>query len=160
MHVPLLVWNGETSGRHDEMVGLVDLVPTILEWGGQEEFPESIYGYSLQPLLNGDGTWSREQVRGGWSVDPDGSRPRRLACRTRSWKYVRDGVDGTGRLHDLDADLGEQTNVADEHPDVLAEFRERIDAYEREIDATARETESVEMDEATKNRLRNLGYVE
>jgi hypothetical protein len=41
-------------------------------------------------------------------------------------------------LFDLEADLGEQTNLADGHPDVVTRLRERMLALDGELTAHAR----------------------
>ena len=42
-----------------------------------------------------------------------------------NWKGVSVPFDGEIQLYDLRSDLGEETNVADEHPEVVAKI-ERI----------------------------------
>ena len=52
---------------------------------------------------------------------------RRLAVRKGSWKYVAPrGKDGKEQLFDLANDIGEQSNVAAQHPEKLAELRELL----------------------------------
>jgi len=41
-------------------------------------------------------------------------------------------------LFDLEADLGEQTNLAERHPDLVARLRERMLSLDGEITANAR----------------------
>ncbi|MFB6094599.1 MAG: sulfatase, partial [Halanaeroarchaeum sp.] len=91
MHVPLIVYDGDSSDTHDEMVGLMDIAPTAATLAGVETLPENFYGYSLGPLLEGrSGDWEREGVLGSWYDVPAG--PERFAYRTADWKYIRDYV--------------------------------------------------------------------
>ena len=44
------------------------------------------------------------------------------AVRMGHWKAIRFGAGGKLELYDLRTDLGETTNVADHHPDVVAKI--------------------------------------
>jgi len=101
------------------------------------------------------------------SVDPDAVTTDYAVARTlddsavglrgRRWKYVRT-ADGD-RLFDLVEDPGETTDVAERHPDVLADLRERCDdvleSLPAENPADADPGDTREM----KAHLRSLGYV-
>jgi arylsulfatase A-like enzyme len=185
MHVPLIVHEGGAGGAdatrdgdradagagsgrvHEEMVGLIDIAPTIARWADVDTLPSAWWGRPLQPLLAGRSEeWDREGVRGGWYDSPE--EIWRLAYRTRDWKYVRDYVHDRELLFDLRADPGEHENLVEgggtigegEGPEVLAEFRGVIDDYEADIESTAVDVEEVDMDEEVKERLRRLGYKE
>lgn len=147
LHVPLLVQDGDATGDREELVGLLDLAPTLVDWADGTR-PDAFCG---EPL---DGNHDREQVVAEWAdYETD---DRRFALRTTDWKYVR-LEDGQERLFDLAADPGETHNVADGNQDRLADFRERIDDHAERVQT---ETQTAEMDEAVAARLRDLGYQE
>jgi arylsulfatase A-like enzyme len=161
MHVPFVVYDGESGGVHDDIVGHVDIAPTLARWGGAAELPENFWGHPLQDLLAGDPAgWPREGVRAGWCDLPEGTR--RLAYRTDRWKYIRDDVHDREELYDLDADPDERENLlaGATEPAVLEELRATVDEYERDIDATAVDVDEVEMDPEVRERLQRLGYQE
>ncbi len=129
-HVPLVLW---APGRipvseSDAMVTLVDVLPTILETLGLPE-AEGISGRSLYPVMRGASASHRDAVmlsEATWQAS--------RAVRTPEWKYIRflqttiygrDGVE----LYDVVADPDEQHNVADEHPEVVAELGKRLDHW-------------------------------
>lgn len=151
-HVPLVIEGGswDDTGTYDELVGLVDLPPTLVEHAGLS-IPESWEGYPLQRLLAGD--WPRTEVIGGHG-DLDGP----YGCRTARWKFIWE-ADEPSLLFDLEADPGEQENVAADHPDVVTELRERIEDHRQRVRRTDEDVD-VEMDEEVKERLRRLGYAE
>jgi arylsulfatase A-like enzyme len=162
MHVPLIVYDGSTSGTHDELVGHVDIGVTLASQAGVETLPEHFWGASLDPLLRGDSSnWTRQGVCAGWCDLPDETR--RLAYRTDRWKYIRDYVYDREELYDLKTDPDETENLVEDgqaEAGALEECRDRIDQYERDIDSTSVRMETVEMDEAVKERLQRLGYKE
>jgi len=118
--VPLIV---KPAGEDPPRGGVVrtqvrgfDVMPTLLELAGIEP-PDGLEARSLVPLLSSDGPDRlavTETLDGG------------LAIRTPEWKYISRSwrqPDGAEALFDLRADPLEQRNVADEHPERVAELR-------------------------------------
>ncbi len=63
-------------------------------------------------------------------------------------------------LYDLVADPGELRNIATDQPQRLAEFRNRLDELQSHLaPALKKAPSSVELDKATLDRLRSLGYL-
>jgi arylsulfatase A len=51
---------------------------------------------------------------------------------------VRKDDDEINELYDLETDIGETTNIYDQHPDIVADLRAKIDACRKDIgDAAA-----------------------
>ncbi len=120
VHVPLILWApGQIPvAESSAMVSLVDVLPSILEVLGLPE-AEGIDGRSLLPLARGEVTGHREVI-----MLSEATWQAARAVRTPEWKYIkfmqstiygRDGVE----LYDLAQDPHEQTNVADQHPEVV-----------------------------------------
>ena len=97
------------GARHDELVELVDLAPTVLETCGLQT-PPFMQGRSLLPLLEGREYAPRSSAYMYWKI-PFGSHWR--ALRTERFKYCVSG-DGQELLYDLEADPAELRNVVDE----------------------------------------------
>ncbi|WP_436344704.1 sulfatase [Natronorubrum sp. FCH18a] len=155
LHVPLLYDDGSgDGGEHDDLVGLLDVAPTLVDGAGLEQ-PPTFRGESLHALFDGDG-WSREHVVGDWENTNSGER--RFSYRDREWKYIRTG-DGE-ELYDLTADPDERENLVDAEPEPLEHARTVIDEHERAVEETATDLGEVEMQEEVKERLRDLGYQE
>jgi len=101
----------------DDLVSLVDVPPTLLEWAGIEA-PAHYHGRSLQPLVDGTAVDWPEEVFVQISESQVGR-----AIRTKRWKYCIDAPDKNGGrdadspryveqyLYDLDADPHERTNL-------------------------------------------------
>jgi arylsulfatase A-like enzyme len=54
-----------------------------------------------------------------------------LGLRAGRWKYIHETDSGRSRLFDLDADLGESTNLADAHPRLVDEYRAEVVGWAR-----------------------------
>jgi arylsulfatase A-like enzyme len=158
IHVPLVVDDGEHDGRFGELVGLLDVAPTLVD-AADLDVPENFYGHSLRKLH--DDEWPREHVIGNWA-DPEGDT---YGVRTEGRKYVSRGGDADPaaaeeELYDLDADPSETTNVVDDRPEECEAFREIIADESELIAGTRLNLGEVEMDERVKSQLRDLGYSE
>jgi len=179
LHVPFLLDDGvgssdpdehDADATHDDLVGLLDLAPTLAEYAGADR-SDAFRGESLASMDD----HSRDAVIAEWADTSDdadeqsSSSPasqaqqdaddRRFAVRTDDWKIVR-LEDGAERLFDLSSDPDERTNLVADQPDAAARLRDRLDDHERLLAASGEDMASVAMDEDVKERLRDLGYQE
>jgi arylsulfatase A-like enzyme len=122
IRVPMIVrWPGKVAaGRVSGHVwGMWDFLPTAAELAGTTA-PAGLDGVSMAPALLGKEC--REQETLYWEFHEGGFHQ---AVRMGDWKGVRHGTKRPLELYDLKNDLGEKTNVADGHPDIVA----KIEAY-------------------------------
>lgn len=126
--VPCLVrWPGqiEPGVRVTDMASALDLLPTLGSiTGAPVPVDRVIDGTDISPLVGLDGP----------SVDPDRSffyiaGANIEAVRIGRWKlHVRKGRAEMAELYDLERDIGETTDVAADHPDIVANLTAAIDA--------------------------------
>jgi arylsulfatase A-like enzyme len=90
-----------------------DFLPTACELAGIDP-PKGIDGLSFLPELLG-----REQAKHEYLYWQYRGKE---AVRKGPWKAVRLRPDKPMELYNLETDLGEELDVADKHPDVVAEM--------------------------------------
>jgi len=174
IEVPLIFWcpGRFPSGRVvTEPVGIVDIVPTLLELAGLP-VPEGLDGISLVPLMRGgEPAGARALVS---DVDLSIENPFlpfgavddfALAIRVGRNKLVYHSEDGSRRLYDLGSDPDENVDLATSRPDLLARLEpqlERAIARRRAARSHARppDASDAERDSQFIEQLRALGYVE
>lgn len=154
MHVPLVFDGIAGAERIDDVVGLIDLSPTLLDAAGRS-IPETHCGSSLVPLME-DGARDSDHVVGNWGDIETGER--RYAYRDTRWKYIRHG-EGE-ELYDLAADPEETDDRSEAEPGVVDRLSDHVADVEAAIEETRTDLGDVEMDESVKERLRDLGYKE
>ncbi|MCA9060746.1 MAG: sulfatase-like hydrolase/transferase, partial [Planctomycetaceae bacterium] len=122
VRVPTIVrWPGQVkAGSESDFVsGFEDWLPTLLDVvGAADAVPERTDGVSLKPLL----TTGTQPERGFLYREFPGYGGQQ-SIRVGRWKAVRQNMrqgNLTVELYDLVADIGEQHNVAADHPDVVA----------------------------------------
>jgi arylsulfatase A-like enzyme len=153
---------GEGQGTVvSDQVGLIDVLPTVLDLLGiDEDMP--LQGRSLRSLWLGRGQAPRAYF-GEAAYDSE-----LLAVRTERWKYVSAGRSlGERReeLFDLRQDSMEQVNRCRQEETNCARLREQARAWKQAQEALrARlllpEGVPATVDETTAEQLRLLGYVE
>ena len=109
--------------------GAVDSTPTAFwDWGATladlagADAPEGGDGVSLLPVLRGEAApalAARPYLY--WEFTERNQEAQ--AVRAGRWKWLRDLAAGTESLYDLAADPAEATDLAGEHPDVVARLR-------------------------------------
>ena len=80
--------------------------------------PKNIDGISIYPLLTGQVQTNRHEFL-YWEFHEQGFQQ---AARMGDWKAVRPQAGDTLELYNLKSDLGEQKNVAEKNPKIVAEF--------------------------------------
>ena len=120
LHVPMLVrpplGSGEVAGEVDAMVGLQDVMPTILDHAGLEP-PASVSGRSLMPAVRGEAIADEPQLGSLLQFDPQQGHLLLDSYRTRQGKLIRFLGIGDDRrpkvlgdqIFDLTQDPGEQS---------------------------------------------------
>jgi arylsulfatase A-like enzyme len=156
LHVPLIINGWDDQGEYDDLVGLMDLSPTLVDQAGLN-CPDTWCGQSLRKLVF-EGQWDRSEILGGYGYEDD----KVLMYRDTQWKFISRAGDVGDELYNLDKDPGETRNVIDQRPSIVSRISEHLGQYEEKIRATNKdaEREEVEMDEEVKERLRRLGYQE
>ncbi len=127
IRVPFIArWPGTipSARTSDSVIGFQDMLPTFAELAGAS-VPVRCDGLSLVSLLR---TGDLGQDRGYLYWDYGHCRERfEQAVRWQDWKGIRLGRGADIELYNLAEDIGETTNIASSHPDVvkqIAEFME------------------------------------
>ncbi len=119
-HVPA----GATS---DRVSGFEDWLPTILELvGGADDVPDDVDGVGFAKTLLGD-----EQEPRPFLYREFPGYGGQQSVRVGDWKAIRTNLNRGNlkvELYDLAADPGEKTNVADDHPDVVARLTKLMES--------------------------------
>jgi len=145
----IIRWPGKIkAGRVSaELVSTIDLLPTIGKLAGAPLPQKKIDGLDISPVL----------------FDPSAKSPRdtfffgKNVVRHGKWKLFRPGTyseihkDAAGRnkkvkvkydkfrLYDLENDIGETTDVASQHPEIVEQLEKLLVAHNADLDANARE---------------------
>ncbi|QDT09513.1 arylsulfatase [Planctomycetes bacterium K23_9] len=133
-HVPAFWrWKGKLGAGVDinALTAHIDLYKTFCDLAGVvvPDSAQAIDGRSMLPLLeNPAAPWDDRHLfvhLGRWEkgVAPNESKLRDYAVRTQRWRFVNNK-----ELYDIVADPYESNDVAEDHPDVIADLRQ---AYSR-----------------------------
>ncbi len=130
IRVPLIVSWPARLPQHttcDVPVFSIDVLPTALAAAGVSPPRDRILdGKNILPALAGKVDRLHEHMF--WS---SGGREGKWAIRSETWKLV--GQKGQIELFDLEADLGETTDLAGERPEKVAELTKLHDAWLAEM---------------------------
>jgi len=135
---PMIVrWPGHaTPAVVDEPVTSTDFYPTMLEMAGLPLDPnQHADGVSLLPLL--DGAARLERAALFWHYPHYGNQGGfpGSAIRMGRYKLIESFEDESLQLFDLESDIGEQNDLANEMPERAAEMHELLQRWRSEVDA-------------------------
>ena len=177
VQVPLIMtWPGGIPAgvTVEETVQTIDVMPTLLALSGLRQ-PEGLQGASLVPLIAAGSTepWQARPAfsekaltqpgsGGPWPPDTES-----YSIVNQGWKLIHNVArrDGTPEyeLFQVATDPHDQSDVAAEHPEVVARLAAAIDAW-HESAVAARlpsDSEAVEgLSQEELERLRSLGYIQ
>jgi arylsulfatase A-like enzyme len=127
IRVPLVVrWPGKVKGAQtsDHVCAHWDMLPTIAEIAGADA-PKKTDGISFYPTLVGQEAAGRSQRAHEFLYWEFHERGFQQAARMGKWKGVLLKYGGEPELYDLAGDIGEEHNVAEKNPEIVA----KIEAY-------------------------------
>jgi arylsulfatase A-like enzyme len=140
IRVPLIVkWPGVTKPGHviSEPVTSSDLYPTCLAAAGQALRPNQHRdGVNLLSLFRGEDSLGREAIF--WHFPHYNRHPSSVpssVIRKGPWKLIETFDPEGVELYNLAEDLSETTNLAAEHPELVAEIRVQLKAWRHEVGA-------------------------
>jgi arylsulfatase len=116
IRVPLIArWPGriQPGSVSDHLSAFWDFLPTLAQLAGTD-VPVEVDGLSILPTLLRELDEQERHEYLYWEFQG------RQAVRLGDWKGYRSSVDSAIELYDLGSDIGEQRDVADQHPDVVA----------------------------------------
>jgi arylsulfatase B len=124
----IFYWSGKLKPAVvEEPLGMVDVMPTVLALAGAEGSPDHPF--------DGKNAWAT-LAEGAPSPHEDiliNVEAFRGAVRKASWKLVKIALlPGKTELFDLSKDPGEEINVADQFPDIVADLEARLLAYAKQ----------------------------
>ncbi len=125
---PMIAWwpgHIEAGSESDLISAFWDVMPTVADLAGADT-PENIDGISFLPTLLGRGEQKVHDYM-YWEFHESGGRQ---AVRKGNWKLVRysvfDSIKTTTELYDLDTDIPEENNIADQNHDIVNELMDII----------------------------------
>lgn len=134
----MIRWPGVTKPGTESDVPVIstDFYPTILDMAGLPfKKNQHLDGVSLVPLLKGATSIERDALywhyphysnQGGF---PGG------AIRMGDFKLIERFEDGRVHLYDLQNDIGERQDLADQYPERVEQMRNKLHAWYKQVDA-------------------------
>ncbi len=130
LRVPMIArWPGKIAARSESSLPCYfpDLMPTLADLAGMPELvPDGTDGISFAPTLLGSGAQAEhdclywEWPLYNWGKKSYPAEGLMQAVRRGRWKMLRHRQSKPWELYDLSRDIGETTDVAAEHPEVVA----------------------------------------
>jgi arylsulfatase len=165
IRVPLMIRhpNGKRGFGIDIPVGLMDILPTVVDIFDLKGDASELVGQSLWPAVrDGDTSHLSEFVVCDATPDRDDTV---IGIRTERWKLIVDSTKGGTELYDLQQDPREETNVVTKHPKIARELEAKLRAeLSRQPSEASGQLAGPEWDAAEEKevlaRLQALGYVD
>ncbi len=123
----------EPGSVSDVQICSIDLFPTLAAAAGAEVEHE-IDGLDLKPVLQG-GELERDALFWHYPHYSNQGGIPGGAVRVGDFKLFERYEDGRVHLYNLKEDIGEQHDIAEAHPEKVAEMRARLHAWYKEVDA-------------------------
>jgi arylsulfatase A len=144
VRVPTLAWwpgKIAPSSVSDAVAGTIDLLPTAVTLaGGTVPTQPEIDGRDLSALLFAKTSESPREAHyyfDGYDLEAVRQGPWKLALKPQhaamGAKVPDDATGDAPRLYNLDKEIGEKTNLADQHPDIVTKLKALADPMNAKI---------------------------
>jgi arylsulfatase A-like enzyme len=163
INVPLIlrIPNGKMGLSVDKYVGLIDIMPTIMEISGIEKNGKKTFVQGIN-LLGDDTLENKRVIFSEVSYMDQGIRAFQQSAVWEQWKIRRNMKDNSLELYNIKMDKDERNDLSSNHRVVLGQMKELLAQWEtmnhRVVDKK-KINETVNMEEELKSRLRSLGYI-
>ncbi len=137
-------------GVREQLTQNMDIVPTLLDYLGIDSSSYGFHGRSLRPVIERE-----EELHD--AVHSSQSEHRSVA--DLRYKLIQTISEDKIRLFDIQADSGEQNDIALEKPDLAEGFVLRLDEWSKRVEGASTE-KIMEAEEAAHEKLRALGYLQ
>lgn len=140
----ILVWKNQIAPNSisHELIQSIDFYPTLLEMAGLEPKEQQILdGLSLLDLMKTQTPLKRKAIFSHYPhYMPAPHNLPSTAVWSDQWKLIKvygegENQEAAYKLYDLEKDIGESTDVAQQNPKVVAELSALIEAHLEEIGA-------------------------
>lgn len=157
IRVPLIIDKNKNNQKEDKvesLTGLINIAPTINKHFGVES-PDKYLGYSLLNTKNQSKNTNNHIITEGLDVDKDPAEPL-IAIRGETYKCII--RNSRIEVYNIDNDPGEKNNLSG------AKEREEVKKLINKAEEHSLKYESInfkptDIDNQTKNRLKDLGYI-
>ena len=144
VRVPTLAWwPGKIAAKStcDAVAGTIDLLPTCASISGANLAPNTVIdGRDITGLLFGQTKQSPREAHyyfSGYTLQAVRQGPWKLALAPQPEPHLgsefRKDAQSSPRLYNLDNDIGETSNLAEKHPEVVAKLKSLAEAMALEI---------------------------
>ena len=149
IYVPWMKFNEK---ENNTPVTGADFYPTILELCGIDLKPdEHTDGVSLLPLLKGSDIGKRPLYWHYPHYGNQGGDPCSI-IREGKWKLIHYWEDGRNELYNLNDDISEQNNVAEQYPDITHQMDEKLKNWLNSVNANYAEVDTLFSEDSLKIR--------
>ncbi|MCU4174235.1 sulfatase [Marinilabiliaceae bacterium N1Y90] len=141
---PMIVkWPGKVRPKTkcDDYLIIEDFYPTILEMAGVNDYKtvQPIDGKSFVPMLKGKGTTARERdlfwhFPNNWGPTGPGIGAT-STIRSGDWKLIYWYKDQSYELFNIQDDIGELSDLAEQEPEKVKELSKKLGNYLRSVNA-------------------------
>ncbi len=157
IHIPLMIKPlASTFEPHTDttIVRSIDISPTLI----------SLAGFKIPSTWQGVNLFTRQNEPNLIYSEEDIARNVIHSIRTREWKYIITNPDNPRglqpqELYHISVDPGEKDNVVSKYPKIVKEMEKEIERMKLVAAGQAVEEQKTNIDEATKERLKALGYI-
>jgi arylsulfatase A-like enzyme/lipopolysaccharide biosynthesis regulator YciM len=156
LHIPLLILvPGHQPGKSDNVVELVDLMPTILDLL-RVKIPESVQGKSVAAVLNGSKAPGKIAYSESLTaMQHFGAAPLR-SVQDQHYKYI-DTLKP--ELYDLEKDPGETNNILDQKKEIASRMKSALHQIVSRYNAAADKRQVRTLTPEQQEQLASLGYI-